>query len=137
MTAAARPISTGEAWLTRRGYRLSVSRRTCEAVVVLTVDGDVDTDGSRELDHKLQRILAAGNLCRLVIDLRRVGLLSDAGIRALLRAQDTGRATGIPLRVVTGDGAAGAVLDMFDARSRIPTTSDVDTACVGVFRTWP
>lgn len=116
------------------GCRLSVSRRMCEAVVVVTVDGDVDADGSRELDRKLQGILAAANLSRLVIDLSRVSFLSDAGVRALMRAQHAGRAAGIPLRVVTADGAAGAVLDMCDFRSRIPTAPDVDTACAEVFQ---
>jgi anti-anti-sigma factor len=116
------------------GCRLSVSRRMCEAVVVVTVDGDVTAEGSRELDHKLQRILAAGNLSRLVIDLSRVGFLSDAGVRTLIRAHNTGRLLRIPLRVVTGDGAAGAVLDMCDFRSRIPTSPDVDTACTEIFK---
>jgi anti-anti-sigma regulatory factor len=115
------------------GCRLTVHRRMCGAVVAVTVDGDLDRDGARELDGRLQLILAAGSLARLVVDLSRVGLLSDEGVHALVRARDAGLAGGIPVRVVTGNGAAGAVLDLCDVH--IPTAPDVDTACAEVFPT--
>jgi anti-anti-sigma regulatory factor len=113
------------------GCRLTVHRRMCGAVVVVTVHGDLVGDGARELGGRLQRILTGGSLARLVVDLGRVGQLSDAGVRALVRARDAGLAGGIPVRVVTPAGAAGAVLDRCDVH--IPTAPDVDAACAEVF----
>jgi anti-anti-sigma factor len=114
---------------------LSVSRRACEAVVVVRVHGAMDIDGSAAVDHRLQRILAAGNLSRLVIDLSQVSHLDDYGVRALLRAGDAARTTGTQLRVVTGGGAVLEGLDERGMRPLLPTAPDVDSACSEVFAT--
>jgi len=111
---------------------MSVSRRACEAVVVVTVHGRMDIDGCAAVDHRLQSILAAGNLSRLVLDLSRLRHLDDFGVRAVLRAADAARATGIGLRIVTGDGAARQALDERAALTLLPTAPDVDTACAVV-----
>jgi anti-anti-sigma factor len=112
---------------------LSVSRRACEAVVVVTVRGRMDIDGAASVDHRLQQILAVGNLGCLVVDLSRVTHLDDYGVRTLLRAGDAARTTGTPLRVVTGDGAALEGLDQRGVRPLLPTAPDVDSACSEVF----
>jgi anti-anti-sigma factor len=122
------PVATGAAQCT-----LSVSRRACEVVVVVTVHGQLDIDGSATLDHRLQQILAAGDLSRLVVDLSRVSGLDDYGVRALLRAGDAARTSGTQLRVVIGDGAAWESLDERGVRPLLPTAPDVDSACAEVF----
>lgn len=113
--------------------RLSLSRRACEAVVVVRVHGRMDVDGSATVDHRLQRILAEGNLTRLVVDLSDVGHLDDYGVRALLRAGDAARTTGTQLRIVTGSGAALRALDERGVRPLLPIAPDVDGACSEVF----
>ena len=122
------PATTG-----RPGCVLTVSRRACEAVVVTTVNGALDIDGSPGVDHRLQQTLAAGNLSCLVIDLSQVNHLDEYGVRTLLRAVDAARTTGIQLRVVTGGGAALQGLDEHGVRPLLPTATDVDSACSEAF----
>jgi anti-anti-sigma regulatory factor len=110
------------------GLRLTVHRRMCGAVVVVTVSGDLDADGARELGGRLGRILAGGSLTRLVVDLGRAGALSEAGVGALVEARDAGLDAGVPVRVVTRDDTT---LDGCDVR--IPTAPSVDAACAEAF----
>lgn len=111
------------------GCTLAVSRRACEAVVVVAVRGSLDIDGSPMVDHRLQQTLAAGNLSCLVVDLSWVTHLDEYGMRTLLRAVDAARATGIRLRVVAGDSAALSALDAHGVRPLLPIATDVDSAC--------
>ena len=126
--SSAGPDATGS-----DGCTMSVARRACEAVVVVRVHGRMNLDGSAAVDHRLQQLLAAGNLSRLVIDLTRVSHLDDHGVRALLRAGDAARTTGTQLRVVTGDGAALEGLDEAGMGPRLAIAPDVDSACSEVF----
>lgn len=112
---------------------VSVARRACEAVVVVTVRGRMDIDGSATVDHRVQRILADGNLSRLVVDLSQVSHLDDYGVRTLLRAADAARTAGIGLRMVTGHGPALEGLDERGLGPSLPTAPDVDSACSEVF----
>lgn len=117
------------------GCTVSVSRRACEAVAVVTVRGRMDIDGSATVDQRLQRILADGNLHRLVVDLNQVSHLDDHGVRTLLRTAAAARTTGTGLSVVPGHGAAAECLDERGVLPLLPTAPDVDTACSGVFAT--
>lgn len=111
---------------------LSVARRACEAVVAVRVRGRMDVDGSAAVDHRLQEIVAAGNLSCLVVDLTLVSHLGEHGVRALMRAGDAARATGVRFRVVTGDGAAARSLDERGVRQILSSAPDVDAVCAEV-----
>jgi anti-anti-sigma factor len=114
-------------------YRISVSRRMCEAVVVISVAGRLDISQVGHLDHKIQRVLATGNLHRLVIDLSKVTFICRGALSTLGRAQDIAFRKGIELRFVTGGGPASALVQNREAAQTFTIDTDVDTACGAIF----
>lgn len=111
------------------GFSVTLSRRMCGAVLVVTVSGSVDQLNAPTLDDRLQGLLELGNLRRLVIDLSRVDSFSAAGPRCLVRAGESGKERGIQVRVVSGDDVVRRAIDACDHLDLPPAISAVDDAC--------
>ena len=70
--------------------------------MVIVVRGDLDVATAPEFREAAERLAAAGNASRLVIDLRGLGFMDSSGLRALIAARDSAEVAGRDFAVVQG-----------------------------------
>lgn len=97
---------------------------------VLSVAGRVDGSVSKELEERLGGALKSG---KLVVNLAEMNYISSAGLRALLVAAKTAKASGTPLALA---GLTQNVRDVFDmsgftALFKIHASTDEAVAALG------
>ena len=97
--------------------------------MVATAIGVVDATNAPALHDRLQRIVAPGNLRRLVIDLSRVESLDRDGLRCLAQVGQAGIERGIHVCIVAGSGAARRAIDQDSDLSLPHVVSSVDDQC--------
>jgi anti-anti-sigma factor len=71
---------------------LSIQTEQIQGVVLLKVQGRVDSDSAPEFDQALTQALAGNN--RIVLNLQGVEFLSSTGLRAIVKAYQAAKKSG-------------------------------------------
>ena len=81
----------------------------------LALSGRLDTNTAPELDRELDRLLATGNIQRLVFEVSQLDYLSSAGIRCFIRARKAIEPRGGKVAVVNPQSQVRKVLEIVKA----------------------
>lgn len=90
----------------------------------LIVGGDLDEDTSDGLADLIANAAAQDEVSELVVDLRRVGFLAAAGVRALLQGRDASLQAGREYRVVNATGIVHQVLRLSGVLRMLAVTAE-------------
>jgi anti-anti-sigma factor len=75
-----------------------LTSNTESGVVLIEIEGEIDAYAARELDRRLEGLLAQGH-SRLALDASQIGFVSSAGLRALTFAQQEAQRQGGEVRI--------------------------------------
>ncbi|HEY9377156.1 MAG TPA: STAS domain-containing protein [Jiangellaceae bacterium] len=95
--------------------------------LIVRVAGDVDSQGARVLRDALVGTVSAGDP-RLIVDLTRVASMDQAGLPALLAAQQEAETSGGSLRLVGVAPVIRAVLATADQANALMVHDDMSDA---------
>jgi anti-sigma B factor antagonist len=92
-------------------------------IALVEIEGEIDARTAGDLDKALSDLLAQGR-GRLVLDCTRLGYISSAGLRAILRAHQAARSLGGETRLFGLNPYVLKVFEMagFDQMLRIAAT---------------
>lgn len=107
--------------------RVEVSRPTADAVVVLSVTGEIDLCTVDRLRDHLDKQLAAGHR-GVVLDLSGVSFFGACGLRLLNRTADRAWSAGVVMRLVTDSRQVLRVLDLTGCEGLVPLADSVAEA---------
>ena len=101
---------------------LSISSRTLEDTVALTVTGEIDLSNAESLYKALSDALAPG--APVIVDLTGVGFIDSRGLGALVRARhEAVGITAAPILLIPSDPVA-RVLELAGTEGIIPVYRD-------------
>lgn len=101
---------------------LSISSRTLEDTVALTVTGEIDLSNAESLYKALTQALAPGS--PVIVDLTGVGFIDSRGLGALVRAQhEAVQIATAPILLIPSDPVA-RVLELAGTDGIIPVYRD-------------
>lgn len=66
---------------------LNCNRQVVDGEVIISLEGELDTISSRELDSKLDELL--GDATKVTVDLGKLEYITSAGLRILLQMENT------------------------------------------------
>jgi anti-anti-sigma factor len=92
---------------------LTVDQELVDGAVVLHLRGEIDMATGPLLDERLARaVTVATPPAPLVVDLSKVQHLGSVGVALLTACHRRCQASGIPMRIVAGDGPIASILSM-------------------------
>ena len=110
---------------------MEISTKEMKRVSLLTVSGRVDSSTAPDLDKTFQALISAGR-SRLVVDMNGVEYLSSAGLRALVSAAKSAKASGGDVCVAQPSKRVREVLELAGLTSIFAMYDDLIEA-VGSF----
>jgi anti-sigma B factor antagonist len=108
-----------------RPGELTIDERREDGTVILGFAGELDIATAGAVEAAVDRA-RAGDLERLVLDLRELEFLDSTGIQAVLRADLASREDPFELVVVRGPRAVERLFSLLDLRERLTVVDDPD-----------
>lgn len=103
------------------------SWRTEKGATILAVEGEVDGNTAPDLEKALLALLLRGSR-RVAVDLGRVGYLSSAGLRVLVRAHGEALRLGGALRLFGASNRVRLAFEMANLDKILPLLASRETA---------
>ena len=104
----------------------SVRSETRGSVVVVTVDGQVDSETAPEFDAALTKIISAHS--KLIVDLKGVEYMSSAGIRAIVKASHATEKSGGAVKLASAPESVNSLMYTVGLNQKIGMYPTVDEA---------
>jgi anti-sigma B factor antagonist len=108
-----------------RPGELTIDERREDGTVILGFAGELDIATAGAVEAAVDRA-RAGDLERLVLDLRELEFLDSTGIQAVLRADLASREDPFELVVVRGPQAVERLFSLLELRERLTVVDDPD-----------
>lgn len=95
-------------------------------IAVVTADGTIDSETAPQLDEELARVVSDKN--KIVIDLKGVGYMSSAGIRAIVKASQAAERNGGAVKLASVPEEIQSVLYTVGLNQKVSSFASVDEA---------
>jgi len=106
--------------------KLTLQSNTSGDVAVVTASGQIDSETAPQLDTELTKVVGEKN--KLVVDLKGVGYMSSAGIRAIVKASQAAEANGGAVKLAAVPEEIQAVLYTVGLNQKVVAFASVDEA---------
>lgn len=107
---------------------MRLRKRLLEGALVVAVEGDLDVQAAPVFRAQVEAWLDEAPGARLVLDLRKVGLIDSTGLGALLGRYRRLSQEGLAMAIVAPPGPALAVLSMGGLTTLVPVYRSLDEA---------
>ena len=95
-------------------------------IAVVTADGTIDSDTAPQFDEELTRVVAEKN--KIVIDLKGIGYMSSAGIRAIVKASQAAEKNDGAVKLASVPEEIQSVLYTVGLNQKVSSFASVDEA---------